>query len=115
MEQSVLLDARREILSARSIGAFERVQRYKGLYSWNRERGSPAAATTSEIDLEEKIRQHIWYVCLPTGEMLDISLPIIYFMLFISIEDMFVPSALQIIRESELGSPPNKRRKKLQK
>ncbi|KZC09586.1 PREDICTED: extracellular sulfatase SULF-1 homolog [Dufourea novaeangliae] len=29
-------------------------------------------------------------------------------------EDMFVPSALQIIRESELGSPPNKRRKKLQ-
>jgi len=30
-------------------------------------------------------------------------------------EDMFVPSALQIIRESELGSPPNKRRKKLQK
>lgn len=30
-------------------------------------------------------------------------------------EDMFVPSALQIIRESELGSPSNKRRKKLQK
>ncbi|XP_031830711.2 extracellular sulfatase Sulf1 isoform X1 [Nomia melanderi] len=29
-------------------------------------------------------------------------------------DDMFVPSALQIIRESELGSPPNKRRKKLQ-
>ncbi|XP_012148899.1 extracellular sulfatase Sulf1 isoform X4 [Megachile rotundata] len=29
-------------------------------------------------------------------------------------EDMFVPSTLQIIRESELGSPPNKRRKKLQ-
>ncbi|XP_011167004.2 extracellular sulfatase SULF-1 homolog isoform X2 [Solenopsis invicta] len=29
-------------------------------------------------------------------------------------EDIFVPSALQIIRESELGSPPNKRRKKLQ-
>ncbi|XP_076176786.1 extracellular sulfatase Sulf1 [Ptiloglossa arizonensis] len=29
-------------------------------------------------------------------------------------EDMFVPPALQIIRESELGSPPNKRRKKLQ-
>ncbi|XP_046837755.1 extracellular sulfatase SULF-1 homolog isoform X2 [Vespa crabro] len=28
-------------------------------------------------------------------------------------EDLFVPSALQIIRESELGSPPNKRRKKL--
>lgn len=30
-------------------------------------------------------------------------------------EDTFVPSALQIIRESELGSPSNKRRKKLQK
>ncbi|XP_011306979.1 extracellular sulfatase SULF-1 homolog [Fopius arisanus] len=30
-----------------------------------------------------------------------------------SLEDMFVPSTLQIIRESELGSP-NKRRKKLQ-
>ncbi|XP_016918086.2 extracellular sulfatase SULF-1 homolog isoform X1 [Apis cerana] len=29
-------------------------------------------------------------------------------------EDMFVPSTLQIIRESELSSPPNKRRKKLQ-
>ncbi|XP_017876689.1 extracellular sulfatase SULF-1 homolog [Ceratina calcarata] len=29
-------------------------------------------------------------------------------------EDMFVPSTLQIIRESELNSPPNKRRKKLQ-
>ncbi|XP_034183565.2 extracellular sulfatase Sulf1 isoform X1 [Osmia lignaria lignaria] len=29
-------------------------------------------------------------------------------------EDIFVPSTLQIIRESELGSPPNKRRKKLQ-
>ncbi|RLU16743.1 hypothetical protein DMN91_010811 [Ooceraea biroi] len=29
-------------------------------------------------------------------------------------EDMFVPSALQIVRESELASPPNKRRKKLQ-
>ncbi|CAL1676474.1 unnamed protein product [Lasius platythorax] len=28
-------------------------------------------------------------------------------------EDIFVPSALQIIRESELGSPSNKRRKKL--
>ncbi|CAK9802273.1 Extracellular sulfatase SULF-1 homolog [Anthophora quadrimaculata] len=31
-----------------------------------------------------------------------------------SFEDLFVPSTLQIIRESELGSPPNKRRKKLQ-
>ncbi|XP_017757871.1 PREDICTED: extracellular sulfatase SULF-1 homolog isoform X2 [Eufriesea mexicana] len=31
-----------------------------------------------------------------------------------SFEDMFVPSTLQIIRESELSSPPNKRRKKLQ-
>lgn len=30
-------------------------------------------------------------------------------------EDVFVPSALQIVRESELASPPNKRRKKLQK
>lgn len=30
-------------------------------------------------------------------------------------EDMFVPSALQIIRESELGNPSNRRRKKLQK
>ncbi|XP_006613909.1 extracellular sulfatase SULF-1 homolog [Apis dorsata] len=29
-------------------------------------------------------------------------------------EDIFVPSTLQIIRESELSSPPNKRRKKLQ-
>ncbi|XP_012529501.1 extracellular sulfatase SULF-1 homolog isoform X2 [Monomorium pharaonis] len=29
-------------------------------------------------------------------------------------EDIFVPSALQIIRESELNSPSNKRRKKLQ-
>ncbi|XP_012225536.1 extracellular sulfatase SULF-1 homolog isoform X2 [Linepithema humile] len=29
-------------------------------------------------------------------------------------DDTFVPSALQIIHESELGSPPNKRRKKLQ-
>lgn len=29
-------------------------------------------------------------------------------------DDRFVPSTLQIIRESELGSPPNKRRKKLQ-
>ncbi|KAL0104074.1 hypothetical protein PUN28_017043 [Cardiocondyla obscurior] len=29
-------------------------------------------------------------------------------------EDIFVPSALQIIRESELGNLPNKRRKKLQ-
>ncbi|KAI4503426.1 hypothetical protein M0802_001648 [Mischocyttarus mexicanus] len=28
-------------------------------------------------------------------------------------EDLFVPSALQIIRESELGSPSNKKRKKL--
>ncbi|KAK9306866.1 hypothetical protein QLX08_002516 [Tetragonisca angustula] len=31
-----------------------------------------------------------------------------------SFEDMFIPSTLQIIRESELSSPPNKRRKKLQ-
>ncbi|KAL0104073.1 hypothetical protein PUN28_017043 [Cardiocondyla obscurior] len=31
-----------------------------------------------------------------------------------SFEDIFVPSALQIIRESELGNLPNKRRKKLQ-
>jgi len=31
------------------------------------------------------------------------------------LDDMFVPSALQIVRESELASPPNKRRKKLQK
>ena len=27
-------------------------------------------------------------------------------------EDTFVPSALQIIRESELGNPPNARRRK---
>jgi len=31
------------------------------------------------------------------------------------LDDIFVPSALQIVRESELASPPNKRRKKLQK
>lgn len=44
---------------------------------------------------------------MPTNEKIDLVL--------IFVEDMFVPSTLQIIRESELGSPPNKRRKKLQK
>lgn len=59
MEQSVLPDERGEILSPRSIGAPEGLQRYKGLYRRGREGGTAAAAAAPEIDLEEEIRQHV--------------------------------------------------------
>lgn len=119
MEQGFVFNVFGTFLSSRSIGTFKGVQRDKGLHGWERE-GSTAAAAAPEIYREKKIRQYVRYVsCITRRETRELeTYPYLLLILFYSLlrtEDMFVPSTLQIIRESELSSPPNKRRKKLQK
>lgn len=56
MEQIIVVNGPGTILPSRSTGTFERVQGYEGLHCRKREGIIAAAAATSEIHFEEKIR-----------------------------------------------------------